>query len=702
MSCRGNGSYSNTTSSSVKQALGSNGRISNLIHARPLIEQRNFKIQSLKKRQGLHNTNMTLAEYKFSHYVHLDDSYKPCALCTTDQCVTNAIGTTGFGETIEFLMNEIGDFQTNVSAVVDLPEVQCEEADLPNIVVYSKYQAVNDLNTGKPLDFGAGALGLTGAAATIPDGHVYYMLAGVPQNTTFTNADGLEYTIAPGGIRYTYTDGHRTLIAGPDGTAVFPNANGFGNGGQAAKVKKANYVRAVRFPGIKIFNDNIFMVDEKPIQEYDSLSVLNDLLYNTGNHVKPLLYNLYGEDIGHWEKNHLMTVEGKSFANITGPDALASTGHNVQVHDGLQTPKLVHKCHQLLIPTPFTFSKDISKSLCMAALPDTPKKIQYKSAYLDDIFRPTFGDLFIHEEVTAQPSTAGVINPVTDQFSPVLRTSRLIPFLNPGSGIIRDCCKNMSMRLLSTCFYVDDYLHEMFVAKVGFDMIRIPVVQEKSVCYDCTCRDNTEDIQLYSSRWPTEYLVPRLIPQINRKKEHIHYLDNWFEDAHVCNYLEYLNYTREYSETVGPVTTYYHEIKSLKTYIRSRKIDTLRSLGLRVLAYDYFNQQNVYYYKYLHPYERGVDHFQSLFRERQAPFLSFQYKLFDPQVDNICNFSKARESYLALGLNHHGYKNCNKCVCTSPVYTEECCDKNCFCLHIYMISINFTVRVSGNYVVRFS
>lgn len=701
MSCRGAGSYSNTTSSAVKQALGSNGRISALLYARPLIEQRNFKIQSMKKRQGLQNTNMTLAEYKTSHHVFLDDRFKPCTLCTTDQCVTNAIGNTGFGETIEFQLNEIGDFQSNVSAIVDLPEVQCEEADLPNITVYSKYAAVNDLNGGKPLDFGAGALGLTGAAAIIPDGHVYVMNGLVPQNTTFTNADGNEYTITPGDIRYTYTDGHRSLIAGPDGTAVFPTANGFGNGAQAAKVKKANFVRAVRFPGTKLFNDCTMLVDEKPIQEYDSLSVLNDLLYKTNNDVKPLLYTLYGEDIGHYEKNHLMAIEGKSFGNITGPDSLASTGHNVQVHDGLQTPKLVHKCHQMLIPTPFTFSKDISKALCMAALPDTPKKIQYKSAYLDDIFRPTFGDLYIHEEVTAHPSILGVLQPTT-QFSPNLRTSRLIPFLNPGSGIIRDCCKNMSMRLISTCFYVDDYLHEMFVSKVGFDMIRIPVVQEKTVCWDCTCGDNTEDIQLYSSRWPTEYMIPRLIPQINRKRESIHYLDNWFEDAHICNYLEYLNTTREYEEVVGLVTNYYHEIRSIKTYIRSRKIDTIRSLGLRVLAYDYFNQQNVYYYKYLHPYERGVNHFQSLFHERQAPFLSFQYNLFDEQVDNICNFSKARESYLGIGLNRHGYKNCNKCACTSPIYTEECCDKNCFVLHIQMSANNFTVRVSGNYLVRFA
>lgn len=679
--------------------------MSHIIHARPLIEQRNMRIRAEKRRAGLANVNMTLGEYTQTHHCFLKDTFKPTALITSDQVVMNPVGTSDFDQTIEFLLSEIGDFMSNISAIVDLPEVACNEAELPNITVYSKYQVVNDLNTGKPLDFGAGALGLTGASAIVPDGHVYYMLAGVPQNTTFTNAKGQEYTITPGGIRYTYTDGHRSLIAGPDGTASFPGPFGFGTGLQLQlpRVKKANHVRAVRFPGVRLFNEQNFLVDEKPIQEYDPYSVLSDCLYKTDNSVKPLLYELYGENIGHWEKNHLMTLEGQSFGDITGPDALVSTSHNVHIYDGLQTPKASHKCHQLLVPTPFTFSRDISKSLCMAALPDTPKKIQYKSACLDEIFRPTFGDLFIHEEVTAQPSVAGVIVVGNTQFNPVLRTSRLIPFLLADSTIARDCCKSgLNMRLLGTCFYTDDILHEMFVSKVGFNMLRLPVIQEKSMCIDCSCRDNNEDVQLYSSRWPTEWMVVRLVPCINRKKESIHYVDNWFEDAFVCNYLEYLTTTSESSVTVGPVTTYFHDFRTVKTYIRSRKIDTLRSMGLRVLAYDYFNQQSTYYYKYLHTYDRGVNHFQSLFHERIAPFISFQYNLFDDQVDNICNFSKARESFLILGVNNHGHRNCNSCVSTCPVYVEECCSKNCFYLHIYFCSINFTVQVAGNFVVRYS
>lgn len=700
MSYRCSGNYSNTTSSSVQLAVSGTGKMSQILTARPLIFKRSDTIRSQKRRMGLANTNMTLNEYKQTHHCFLNDSFKPTALITNDQVVMNPTGATDFCQTIEFLLNEIGDFMSNITAVVDLPETKCVEADLPNIVVYSKYAAVNDLNGGRPLDFGAGALGLVGAPSSIPDGHAYYMLAGVPQNTFFTASNGLEFGIAPGGIKYNYVDSNGNLLAGPDGKAVVANVNGFGGGtAQDPKIKRANHIRAVRFPGLRLFDEQNFLIDEKPIQEYDPISILNETLYKTNNAVKPLLYELYGENIGHWEKNHLVTQEGQAFGGLTGPDALASTSHNVHVYDGLQAHKAVHRATQLLVPTPFMFSTDISKALCMAALPDTPKKIQYKSTSLDHVFRPTFGDLFIREEVEILPALLGAFIPTTP-FRRGFRLTRDIPFLIPDSYVERDCCKGLQMRLLGTCFYTDDILHDMFVSKVGFNMLRLPVLQKKPMCIDCSC-DGSEDIQLYNSRWPTEWMIPRLIPQINTKKESIHYCDNWFEDAHICNYYEYFHDSR-LIDPVLPAVDYFIEIKALKTYIRSRKVPTLRSLGLKVLGYEFFNQQSIQYYRFLHPYNRGMNHFQSLFYERHAPFISFQYNLFDDQVDNICNFSKARESYLTLGVSHHGYSNCNPCIITSPCYTEACCDKNCFCLHIHMCAINFTVQVAGNFVVRYS
>lgn len=701
MSYRCAGSFSNTTSSSVQLAISGSGKMSALLTARTLEQKRNDMIRAQKRRAGLSNTNMTLAELNMTHHCIFSESFKPTLVVTNDQVVMNPTGATDFNQTIEFLLNEIGDFMTNITAVVDLPEVKCLEADLPNIVVYSKYAAVNDLNGGRPLDFGSGTLGLVGAASSVPDGHAYYMLAGVPQNTFFTAADGLEYGIAPGGIRYTYVDSNGNLLAGPDGKLFEPDANGFGQGtAQDPKLKRANHVRAVRFPGVRLFDEQNFLIDEKPIQEYDPISIMNETLYKTRNAIKPLLYELYGENIGHWEKNHLVTQEGKAFGGLTGPDALASTSHNVHVYDGLQAHKALHPATQLLIPTPFMFSTDISKSLCMAALPDTPKKIQYKSACLDHVFRPTFGDLFIREEVTINPAALGVIIPST-AFRRSFRLTRDLPFLIPDSYVERDCCKGLQMRLLGTCLYTDDILHDMFVSKVGFNMLRLPVIQKKPMCIDCSC-ESTEDVQLYNSRWPTEWMVPRLIPQINTKKESIHYADNWFEDAHICNYYEYFHDSRLTQEPLIVGFSYFLEIKAIKTYIRSRKIPTLRSLGLRVLGYDFFNKQTINYYRFLHPYNRGMKHFQSLFYERHAPFISFQYNLFDNQVDNICNFSKARESYLTLGVNRHNYSNCNPCVTTSPCYTESCCDKNCFYLHIHMCAINFTVQVAGNFVVRYS
>lgn len=695
------GNFSNTTSASVQLAVSGAGKMSLLITARALLFKQNDMIRAAKRRAGLSNINMTLRELKQTHHTFLNDYFKPCCLVTNDQIVVNPIGTSDFEQTVEFIMTEVGDFLSNVAAVVDFPEVACVEADLPDIVVYSKYQSVNDLNTSKPLNFGTGLLGLTNAPATIPDGQVYYMLAGVPQNTPFTTTDGQEYVIVPGGIKYNYVDYQGGLIAGPDGTAVPADANGFGGGTpQDPRVKRANFVRAVRFLGAAFAHETTLLIDEKPIQEYDSISILNEILYKTSNDVKPLLYELYGEGIGHWERNHIETIEGKAFGGITGPDALASTSHNVHVHDSLQTPKAVHPATQLLIPTPFMFSTDISKSLCMAALPDTPKKIQYKTCRLDQVFRPTYGNTFIQEEVTAFPATLGVIVPST-AFRRIMRTSRNIPFLIPDSTIQQDCCKGLQMRLLGTVFYVDDILHDMFVQKVGFNMIRLPVIQKKPIQLDTTC-GACEDVQLYNSKWPTEWMIPRLIPAINRKKESIHYADNWFEDAYVCNYYEYFNHTSLSQVVNGLGFDFFHDIKALKTHIRSRKISTLKSLGLRVLAYDFFNKQNIEYYRGLHPYNRGVNHFQTLFYERVAPIISFQYNLFDEQVDNICNFSKARESYLTIGVNNHGHCNPNPCVTTSPCCTECCCDKTVFYLHIHMGAINFTVVVAGTFVIRFS
>lgn len=707
MSCKPGGSFSNTNSSPVVLSIASHGKMMNLFRADPLYHKRIELIGSSKRRRGLANTLMTMTELSQTHYCLFHNTWQPFLLMVSDQTVTNAIGNTDYDQVVEFVLPETGDYSTFGTLFYETPDVRCTAANLEDITVYSKYPEVNTLNSSRPLNFGASTLGLPNTPAVIPDGQVYVMDAlNVPQPTIITR-NGKEYTILPGDIRYTYTNGERTLLAGPDGTASFPDANGFGTGALLPRVQASNFVRAVRFPGIKLFSESNFLVDSKPIEEYEDTAVLNNLLYNVPNNIKPVMYKLYGEDIGHYEKNNSQNLLGKAFGGLTGPDALDTNAHNVHIFDGLQTPKALHHARQMLVTLPFNFSVDPSQALCTAALPDVEKKVQVKVVALDEIFRPTFGDLYIHEQVTFRPSTAGVLD-VTTPFNRIIETSRLIPYYIPGSVLEKDCCcKSLNMKLITTSLYVDENLHNMSVQKVGFTPYRLPVMQKRTITADISSNSGDEkDMLLSSSRWPTEWMIVRVIPCENRRKESHYYPDNWFEDLFVCNYLEYFSITDELDNEVAPgpppVIEYVHRIKSVRTYIRSRKTPTLRTMGLSILSYDIYPNQPINYYKDLAPYNRGKENFQADFHENIAPIIAFQYKLFNKQPDNLCNFSKAREAYLHFGINCHDCRNVNKCHPCSCCYVSDCCSSTCFVVIIHFGAYNFLLTVGGTQVKRYS
>lgn len=309
---------------------------------------------------------------------------------------------------------------------------------------------------------------------------------------------------------------------------------------------------------------------------------------------------------------------------------VAPTGSRIggTLRNGYQTPKTVHAELEILAPLLFWFSTDTSISLQSLNIVNSARSIDVKIAE----FTKMCGF-----EVRGNS---------------VIGSSTLTP------GIIT------SLDLLLCNIFVSVEIHDIFVRRIGFQMIRVH--QRNN-----TRLENADDaIQLYNLRWPTEYIwvayQPEGNPDVNSNNpvNGINHLDHWWRTTRV---------TRENVQN-NPI--------SCLADISSPPIS---AMGVKACGIEIYKEQEALFYNSYAPLMRG--------RRIHAPFdAGWHYVGFSLypnyyQPSGHLNISRCREFYI----------NYTSSDLDTPIDPD-----NPVIMRSHAQAINFVLYVDGGVTLRYS
>lgn len=463
-----------------------------------------------RERGGYINKYPSLAAVLLTHHLPINTSFKPCVICAFEY--VRSTENVCPGKRIEIEMKQNCDYINDMFLEYDTPEVSCTPASLPDIVVKPKDVDTYVYNQSRSLNFGTGVLNTADQEANsgninVVDGFNYrYNTLTAAYIDTPVTINGLQYIIQVqagglnpipnGGLSYTYVDQNNHFIAGPDGTAANPTVNGFGGGGQAARVQRANYVVGAELFGLKLYPHNCFKVDDNTISQYSSRAACNYRTRKLGPLTRPAFDRLIGQEVPRELIEHNYSTVGATASGL--PSGLAQTYHSrtySKTANGLQTPKAIHLSTRIITPLLHWFNTERRTSLPVTCMPDGKLVIEIEMAKLEHLFYPAPA-IFIEERIEA-------VNPVDPNGTlayPNISMTRRIPYIVPNSKVTSgSCCDCVS--LVSCQILLDELIHNIIINRIGFNLITL-YKEEISCAKDTNC----STININQLKWPTEYI----------------------------------------------------------------------------------------------------------------------------------------------------------------------------------------------------
>lgn len=577
---------------------------------------------------------------KNSHFIPFDTGFKPCVVVAHHYVEQNG-QSCKLGSSVEFCLKFNSDYLNDGYVGFNIPEIKCNAADLGDIIVKPYDADVLTANADTPTNFGQGRLALAGelSKVNVADGFSYVFNGVNPVNTQVVY-NGLTYDInvspgagVAGDISYLYTDAHGTFVAGPDGTAVQPTLNGFGAGGQAAKVQRTNYVRAADLLGIKIAEMVEFSADNSLIADYSSYDVVNfrEKFLSEG-----ISRNAYDRLIGHDVPQNLTALQTTlTSTNVPGLSADRAFVNSFQEHtsfsSGLQVPKPVIAAHKVWHPLMFWFNCKRKDALPIMCTPDADLVFKVNTAPLDSLYFPVAGDTYIQEHVVLH----GADN--TNVATPDVVVQRRIPYLVPESKIITNCCEICTT--LTTCqIYLDDIVHDILINRIGFHLIRIIRRAKNTLTSGDAC------VEVNGIKWPVEYFFVRDIPLENKALvAPYHVATDWYKCGNQTREIDQGQWVSQFEKTlVGGVTTYTRVLTQLKHREIVSASPAITHFGVSIYDTKFFDKVTREFYANYIPYAYSNGYIISDKEKVQALMINFAQIPGYSNPNGIFNISKTR------------------------------------------------------------
>lgn len=635
------------------------GKIDHMLTAPGVI--RSTVQQYVEEHERLGNKHTPTLNYATSsHNNVLSSSFRPSVQIAFEYTSTSGQGQ--LGSTITFTPKHNSDYHADAYFKFTMPEVSCTLADLPDIVVRSVHRLPSALALGtvpNPLNFATGqvvaSIDVT-SKSVVKNGFTYSIdaVTGLPVaadpiswkgKTWLLRTAAEAQTNGVGSISYVYTDAFGNFVAGPDGKAVAPTANGFG-GGLAAdpRVQVANNVVAADYLGLKLCRTVTYTVDENKIDEYTSNVAMlrRDSFIHEG--AKRSFDRLIGHEVPYSSPVEVHAIGGNTANGFgSGRAAADSFREYRQFAHGLQTPKAIQPSKDIYVPLSFYHNLCRANAIPVCIHPDAELEYKIETPRLNELYYPVAGAVFIEERVTLySPAGAGTLT------SPRHELMRRIPFLVPGSVVQTSSREgSISPWLYINNLYLDDVLHVCILSRSFFRMIRLFVDQTLNISLDA---DGEQEKEL-TGKFPVEYVM--LTEQAISANDGLS-ADNaqdWHENGFVYrdDQSKYLHRTERIRTGAANEYVSFHDQLSNESVKTVSPI--ISSMGVSV--YDTTFQKVVdgaFYSDYIqYNLNNGIWHAGD--RQQSRKLINFSHRPGDAPVIGHCSVSKQRSIKLQMNIN---------------------------------------------------
>ena len=302
------------------------------------------------------------------------------------------------------------------------------------------------------------------------------------------------------------------------GAATYVDAYGrpLGPLGVPGAAEQRNFVRYCAYPGLRILESVKFSVNGNPLDCYSRNSALMYHKFSIGEDKRHGFNRLVGHE------NPVSAVSDvNSFNGVSSlPDVGAGTAFSdetlksdtsrrkIEILNGLQTPKLTQPKTRFLIPILLWFCKDFRLSMPSVSIPNGQRYLKLKLARMNEIIQTVPGNAYVKSVQN---------NGVVDQIS----IAKPLLF----SDSVLSATPNIQSQLIINNLYVNPEIHDIFLKRIGFNLIRIH--QEHAQ----TLNTQSANIRLDSFRWCIETLFVGFRPSenISTASGASNHLDDWAE-----------------------------------------------------------------------------------------------------------------------------------------------------------------------------
>jgi len=582
------------------------------------------------------STNVASVSPNFINATHsyiMAKTFRPTVLMAMEP--VKHTGTGNLGGCVEFRLKHNCDYINDSYVTFNLPEVSCNAADLPDIIVRAADPDIRQTNGG-PWNFGTGnaATATELSRVLVRNGFNYDSTA--PEETLIVSDDGTEYYIrsstngvgSVGGISYTYVNEHGQFIAGPDGRNAAPNENGYGDPANAGlpRVQRANWVRATDLPGLKIITNARFVVEQSVVDEYTSSKPLlmrqTRMLHNSD---RTLFDELIGQEVVRERVGSRVSNSGQHGAGLgEGLSALDTFREYNQYANGLQTPKATQPATQVFVPLFFQHTMKRCDSFPAALTSDADVCYQFDTTRLSELYYAVAGNTFIEERVELYTSTTSATPTAAEQAgsidNPRIINTRHIPVFIPNSNPVVESNYNPNASMISMFLYLTDALHYCLIGRIVFEMIRLYKDSLFSI------KDNDSATTELNYKFPIEFMQLRDIPNANTTETQFNVATDWHKLGHQVNTPVHKYVSVKHRDFDGTVNDYYiHKVQSEYTMYRQSE-PVIRTLGVNIHDVEYYPVQDRVYYDTWQPYVyyNGLWHYND--EEVRPLFINFSQK----------------------------------------------------------------------------
>jgi hypothetical protein len=462
---------------------------------------------------------------------------------------------------------------------------------------------------------------------------------------------------------------------------AFALVDAFGNprndlGSQAGSfVSYQNLVRYCEYPGNRVFKYTKFSVNGNILDEYwDYTSAMLQKFTVPPNKVNG--YNrLVGQEVPLTGYTGPIQSEVSDSQGQSGPTALLTSQFTNQMQDycrevrsivnGPQTPKLSQPALELWHKYKFWFNDDVRLAVPAVSIP-------YGQRYITMDLQPQenlvfeFPNLYIKKTVSAvDNSTNTATRRIT--YTPVVSTDRQISDL-----------KIESMELYVNNIFVNTEIHDIFIERIGFSLIRVYRHQVTNVT-----SSGANSVKLEQLKWPIEYMFVGVRPSYNVAATNPNQWRDWHRMTYNVDAQYDLKYDVEQVDASSPFSDHHETTSDFvvpPSYtIPVPTVDSVTVTSHSITIFD--NYGSTFFNSYL-PLQYGGPAINTP-DDVGALFINFALYPRSYQPSGHFNLSRARETFINWVSRYISSTNAADLI-------------------VVAIAINFLLISDGSAVLRYS